>query len=946
MKYNNMEQFTPEAIVDLYKKGKSIVDIAHGLNIRNREVIAILNHQGINVHQVEMSYGEKNSLDPANFRLIQIDTPRFSVRTVNCIKKIGVFTAEDLLNCTESDLCNIKGFGKLSLSEVEKFVSELKNGFSRADVSNPMEETSNATNTGVYRADDRYVSALKKAYFYQYRDQIFKGDFSFAEKDDFPEQYADKVKMYEDGYKLLDCDILEQCKSNPKSMALIIGCLLDFSKRQKRKEEIFGVIDRIPVSRKNNLAKYYIVAYTDDKETQDILYRFFANSTILKTPDLINDLEYNDYVVLKSFLSWCTFDLTQEVQELWDASCTRDNVKDVIHLRAHGRTLGEIGDKHGITRERIRQIESKAIRIFERKESQVRFIAKVSAEKGGDPVIHREDIEKYIPSYAREFFFLLENSHNGNFTYDKGLDVLIVGNNSIPEKISAYVESLPDVFIAKKMVGYVTDATELGLPEDLVIKEIDGTYKLTGETYHRSRLSLVSIYRDILSEKYPNGFCTGSATEIKIFRENIKEKYGNVNIPVNDHALAAAVSRIGVLCGKGCYKLKQKDYISKELANRIHSYIEESQSSIFLMNTLYEIFKEELEKEGVDNKYYLQGILHELYGDEFVFTRDYLSKDGEDTSLYPTIVDFIKKAAFQVDRAQIQKHFPGLPDIVIQFAIESPEIINCFGKYIHASKLRISESERDYLKQNIDAIIADGAQHHIKELYNLVTIERPEIFTRNGVFYPFSAYSLIEYLFRDDYKFTRPFIAQHGVEITGTSDVLREEVYSHESYDLKELSAFVNENHLAIGSTLDFIDSCNDEYLMISNQMMMRISSIGVDEQIAQQVGSIVMREVEETTPIYKVMGLRDLPKINVPWTDWLVYSVLKKWPCDIDLATSNKQFRYAIPLVSQKGKMCAEPFEYAYKDPDYNSEIPIFDIDELLAGECGDSILEENLWD
>lgn len=142
----------------------------------------------------------------------------------------------------------------------------------------------------------------------------------------------------------------------------------------------------------------------------------------------------------------------------------------------------------------------------------------------------------------------------------------------------------------------------------------------------------------------------------------------------------------------------------------------------------------------------MQGILHELYGDEFVFTRDYLSKDGEDTSLYPTIVDFIKEAAFQVDRAQIQKHFPGVPDIVIQFAIESPEIINCFGKYIHASKLRISESEREYLKQNIDAIIADGAQHHIKELYNLVSIERPEIFTRNGVFYPFSAYSLIEYL--------------------------------------------------------------------------------------------------------------------------------------------------------------------------------------------------------
>lgn len=39
MKYNNMEQFTPETIVELYKKGKPIVDIAHGLNIRGREVI-------------------------------------------------------------------------------------------------------------------------------------------------------------------------------------------------------------------------------------------------------------------------------------------------------------------------------------------------------------------------------------------------------------------------------------------------------------------------------------------------------------------------------------------------------------------------------------------------------------------------------------------------------------------------------------------------------------------------------------------------------------------------------------------------------------------------------------------------------------------------------------------------------------------------------------------
>lgn len=103
------------------------------------------------------------------------------------------------------------------------------------------------------------------------------------------------------------------------------------------------------------------------------------------------------------------------------------------------------------------------------------------------------------------------------------------------------------------------------------------------------------------------------------------------------------------------------------------------------------------------------------------------------------------------------------------------------------------------------------------------------------------------------------------------------------------MSSFANENHLVINSTLDFIDSCNDEYLMISDQKMMRIASIGVDEQIAQQVENIVVGEIEETTPIYKIIGLRELPKVNVPWTDWLVYSVLKKWSHKIDLAASNK---------------------------------------------------------
>ena len=57
-------------------------------------------------------------------------------------------------------------------------------------------------------------------------------------------------------------------------------------------------------------------------------------------------------------------------------------------------------------------------------------------------------------------------------------------------------------------------------------------------------------------------------------------------------------------------------------------------------------------------------------------------------------------------------------------------------------------------------------------------------------------------------------------------------------------------------------------------------------------------------------------------------------------LAASNKQFRYAIPLVSPKGKMCAESFEYAYKDRGFQSAALTFRNEDLkrYAERTGDS--------
>lgn len=52
-----------------------------------------------------------------------------SVRTTNCLEERGIFSVEDLLNCTRDDLLSISNFGEKTLEEV--YVSLESIGFYR-----------------------------------------------------------------------------------------------------------------------------------------------------------------------------------------------------------------------------------------------------------------------------------------------------------------------------------------------------------------------------------------------------------------------------------------------------------------------------------------------------------------------------------------------------------------------------------------------------------------------------------------------------------------------------------------------------------------------------------------------------------------------------------------------------------------------------------------------
>ncbi len=73
------------------------------------------------------SYEEKQGLSDR----LEMSTAEIglSVRTTNCLEERGVFTVNDLLNCTREDLLSISNFGEKTLEEVYKSLESI--GFRR-----------------------------------------------------------------------------------------------------------------------------------------------------------------------------------------------------------------------------------------------------------------------------------------------------------------------------------------------------------------------------------------------------------------------------------------------------------------------------------------------------------------------------------------------------------------------------------------------------------------------------------------------------------------------------------------------------------------------------------------------------------------------------------------------------------------------------------------------
>lgn len=368
-------------------------------------------------------------IDPSLVEDLSILTVPVSVRVKNILMHNGIKTVADLCRMKVNDFIGLRGSGKKCYDDICNYLSELSNGEIEAHSVNNVSE-SHCPHAQIV------VDNIEK---------ILNQDFAFCEQ--LPTDHEDRIiiNKYKEAVEVLGTDLAWICYKTPNKIIPLMEAFNSLIREQQefeyRENKTYETVLLMPEQRRNNYVYGYINAFTSNDYQRNVLYKIYELE--LYPCALVKDYKLKtisdslaDFKLLLDFLRWCAFDISSEISELFKILYGKSNsIREVIRDRAAGDTLGMIGDKMGITRERVRQIEAKAKRIFNYWQNQNHILSKISAERNGDTVLSSLELSDYFGDRYAEMAFLLRNSESATYYYDSQLDVFVLGDESISTSI-------------------------------------------------------------------------------------------------------------------------------------------------------------------------------------------------------------------------------------------------------------------------------------------------------------------------------------------------------------------------------------------------------------------------------------------------------------------------------------------------------------------------------
>ena len=425
--------------------GKTIRELEFVEGIKQNEIVVVLNEiiklinkshidleqqeepndAGVQLKQARLydgSFAEHYKINSKLYTRVNVNDVCFSTRLCNILSKRNISTVEGLLDCSIAELTMESGFGKGCWDEIDKYFQDLKR-------KEPFENRTNV-NADVLR----------------FRRQILEGDFSFAS--DVSDEKKKCFIPYQEAYEDVDSKLINNCINKTIEVKCLLQSLDEFVSFEKKIHDI----NQIAPNRLNNDAIFYIEAFSIMDEEWETLIKHYRNGMSLKEYIYLIMHEEND--CFTRFLDWISFNIRMEAEDLAESVLAIPRWKYVIEKRAKNISLESIGREMNLTRERVRQIEKKAIEAFSKLNDKTRILYKIYADVGGNYSITYSDLYLFFGEYTDDLYLMLTNSLSGLKAVDKENKTLFINCCRVEEyKYYAYEK--------QEMVFYENRTTDI-----------------------------------------------------------------------------------------------------------------------------------------------------------------------------------------------------------------------------------------------------------------------------------------------------------------------------------------------------------------------------------------------------------------------------------------------------------------------------------------------------
>ncbi len=327
-----------------------------------------------------------------------------STRSYNALVKAGIFTIDDLINTSKNNLYKINKLGSKSINEINDIIDELNN-FKKDIYYNRKKEIHRSIKTFIGNDGSEYLdvkieklglskrayNCLHSAHIKYYSQLITKtqkdlislpnfGKKSLKEIEEIKNDF--KIQLFTDDKKKIDSEIEDVRIKFYLSITSMIN--IKYKDFLEIFDETYKIYKHTYLSSENqnifNDKKFQKILYVNksikksmykllltllDKKHYGVNIDFLLNNIpeCLRSYDEVNKILNN--LVEENKISLCFDDKYKKVYAKFLVGTKKylsEKEYEVLFQRVHGQTLEFIGNKINVTRERIRQIEERALK--------------------------------------------------------------------------------------------------------------------------------------------------------------------------------------------------------------------------------------------------------------------------------------------------------------------------------------------------------------------------------------------------------------------------------------------------------------------------------------------------------------------------------------------------------------------------------------------------------